>query len=874
MKISRSILLLLLVCTGGGLTLAAGLYRAHHHLGQTVGEGNALELSLQRADRLGESLQQWLLWSDLIMGNGSTYLTGGALEHAEVLNRILSALEHGPAGALAHAELNGLRAFVTQHTQRLQTVARGADPATLYPMLDALDRESSITIVNQQTVLQALRQASARHADVLEQAHVNTRWLTAGMVAAYVLLVSLAYRHTAVRLIGPVRALTHAAAAPHPSAELFLRSKRGPQEIRRLADKLAAFAQEIQTRISQLHETNHSLNAEVQERQRVENSLRDSEAALRLNEERFRTIFAQSNDGIFVVDMEGDRYLDVNPQACTMMGYDRDQLLTLGPTHFHGHELERLQAFKDQIYAHQRGRSGELSCATASGELLPVEISASTFVTADGQTCLLAMVRDISERKRVETEREAMHQRLHEHAAELETQRKQLVDEMTQRRKIQLQLEHDASHDALTGLPNRRWFKQRLADRGDRPANVLFIDLDDFKLVNDSLGHDAGDLLLVETARRLRACLTQIRGGVAARLGGDEFVVLIEGQESTARTEDTARLLQQRLAEPMEIFGQEVSVGISIGVAGSGHAQGDSEDLLRDADTAMYRAKLSGKARHAVFDQSMHEENAARLALEIDLRHAVENHQLELAFQPLVNLEDADVASFEALVRWNRPGHGPVSPGVFVPLAEELNLIIPLGAFVLTRACEELARLNALRPADRPVTMAVNVSRKQLIKPGFVDDVKRTLEQTQTPAKMLTVEVTESMVMSDLDAARSTLLGLGQLGVRIAMDDFGTGHSSLGCLHEIPLDILKIDQAFVSNLDGHVEHTAILNAIITLADQLNLNVVAEGIETLDQMAQVLTLGCDYGQGYLFAKPLAPGEARAMVNQQFRARKTA
>ncbi len=874
MNISRSILLLIAVCTAGGLTLAAGLYSAHHKLGLKVAHRDALALAEHQADRLDESLQQWLLWSDLILGNGNTYLTKGALDHAKLLHRVIDTLQSGPAGTLGSEEITALKSFVDDHSQRLDLVAQGGDPAALNTLLNTLDRESPSAITNQQNLVRAVSRGSAAHRKVLAKAQVTTQRLSIGLVLLYVAVVLIAYRYTTVGLIEPMRSLTRAAADPDLSSQAFSSSKRGPLEIRQLAETLAGFSQEIQSRIDELNDTNRSLNTEVQERQHAEKSLRDSQAALKRNEQRFRAIFSQSNDGIFVVDMEADIYRDVNPQACAMMGYDREELLTLGPTHFHAHELDRLQAFKNQIYANQRGRSDELSCLTKSGDLLPVEVSASTFVTAEGKTRLLAMVRDISDRKESENERQAMHERLHAHATELESQRKQLVSEMEQRQAAQLQLEHDASHDALTHLPNRRWFKQRLNQRSDQPVTLLFIDLDDFKLVNDSLGHDAGDMLLVETAKRLRACLAQLDCGVAARLGGDEFVVMIESQKLTCDTEDAARMLQDRLAEPMMIFGQEVSVGISIGIAGGADAPADGEDLLRDADTAMYRAKLSGKARHAVFDQSMHDENAARLALENDLRHAVLHDAFEIAYQPLLNLKDARIASFEALARWDRPGHGYVSPADFIPLAEELNLIVPLGAFVLAQACQELVRFNAQRSPDDPVTMAVNVSRKQLIKPGFVEDVRRTLDEAGVRPEHITIEVTESMIMADPETARSTLQGLVELGVRTAMDDFGTGYSSLCCLNEIPLDVLKIDQAFISNLDGNIEHSAIINAIITLADHLKLEVVAEGIETLHQMAQVLALGCAYGQGYLFSKPVPADDARAIINTQFNSRSCA
>ena len=462
-----------------------------------------------------------------------------------------------------------------------------------------------------------------------------------------------------------------------------------------------------------------------------------------------------------------------------------------------------------------------------------------------------------------------MHERLLTYTEQLESQSKQLAREVGQRERAQSRLEHDAFHDALTGLPNRRWFKQQLDQAAERDEDraVLFIDLDNFKVVNDSLGHDAGDELLVVVAERLSTCLEQIsrpgaRGSVA-RLGGDEFVVLLPAADAS----DAAAQIQSALGRPLKVRGQTVTVSASIGIATNQEVSTEN-DLLRDADTAMYRAKLGGKSQHALFDQSMHDAASSRLSLENDLREAVESGDFTLNFQPIVSLTTARIASFEALLRWNRPEHGPVSPAVFIPIAEQTGLIIPMGAWVLREACHELARINALRPPDDRVSMAVNVSRRQLLSPGFIEEVKQTLHVSGVHPANLTLEVTESLVMSDPVPVRKTLQQLRDAGLRISMDDFGTGYSSLSCLREIPLNVIKIDQSFVARLGPDVQHVAILDTIMSLARHLRLDVVAEGIETNEQLAQILALSCTYGQGYLFSKPVPAAAARQLANTRF------
>ncbi len=444
-----------------------------------------------------------------------------------------------------------------------------------------------------------------------------------------------------------------------------------------------------------------------------------------------------------------------------------------------------------------------------------------------------------------------------------------LMGTLKQARAAEQRLHYEVTHDALTGLPNRALLTDRLGRAMKRAKKdpsyafaVLFLDLDRFKNVNDSLGHDIGDLLLEEIGRRLRACIHPT--DTVARLGGDEFVVLLEDIADPENAVEIAKRVQDKLQVPSELYGHELFTTASIGIISSPNGYDTPEELLRDADTAMYRAKEGGKARHAVFDDAMRIQAVSLLRLETDLRRAVEQDEFVVYYQPVVRLASGRVVGFEALVRWQHPERGLVSPSRFVSLAEETGLIVPIGFFVLREACHHAALWRSRFPQHRLLTMSVNLSAVQLAHPDLVDKIANILEETGLDGRDLCLEITESAIMDDEAAATTTFSRLKDLGVRIYVDDFGTGHSSLGVLHRYPVDALKIDRSFVSRTETNKEKAEIVQTIVTLAHQLGVGVIAEGVETTEQLNRLRKMGCDRGQGNLISRPLTSEAAEATL----------
>ncbi|HKE55380.1 MAG TPA: EAL domain-containing protein [Pyrinomonadaceae bacterium] len=419
---------------------------------------------------------------------------------------------------------------------------------------------------------------------------------------------------------------------------------------------------------------------------------------------------------------------------------------------------------------------------------------------------------------------------------------------------------HAAFHDSLTGLPNRAMFTELLKAeiesskrRPDHLFAVLFLDLDRFKNINDSLGHTHGDLLLVAFAERLEKTLRPV--DTLSRFGGDEFAILLSGIADTTDAIRVAERIHEELTQPFVLDRNSAFASASIGIALSSSGYDRSEDILRDADTAMYRAKENGKARYEMFDSGMHARAVSRLQLESDLRKAVENMEFAIHYQPIIALETGRLAGFEALVRWNHPRRGLVSPNDFIPVAEETGLIVPIGQWVLEEACKRIREWQVHSPGHRSLSLSVNLSGRQVSQPDLVEQIKGALTRSKLNPHCLKLEITESVVMENAEAATIMFRQLRALGVQLSIDDFGTGYSSLSYLHRFPLNYLKIDRSFVGRMSTVDDNSEIVRTIATLARNLGMQVIAEGIETEEQHQQLKALGCEYGQGYLFSRPV-------------------
>ena len=431
-------------------------------------------------------------------------------------------------------------------------------------------------------------------------------------------------------------------------------------------------------------------------------------------------------------------------------------------------------------------------------------------------------------------------------------------------------LNYYARHCPLTDLPNRVEFMshlnlaiQRSRENPEAKFAVLFLDLDRFKVINDSLGHVVGDKLLIAIASRLRSCLRP--GDVVARLGGDEFTILLNRTGGESEVSGVVERLQAKLSQPFTIDNYEVFTTASVGIILSDDLKRAPEDYLRDADSAMYRAKEGGKARYEIFDREMYVRNLNLLQVETDLRHAVEREEFEVVYQPIVDLSTGKVSEFEALIRWRHPLHGVVSPDQFIGVAEETGLIIPIGKWILESSCRQIAQWQSA--TDRRLSVSVNLSAKQLMHPSLTGIVEDILLETGLDAKQLKLEVTESTVMEHSERSLAVLKELDQIGVLLSTDDFGTGYSSLSYLHQFPFDRMKIDRSFIDKLGTDKKSDAIVKTILMLGGNLDLEVVAEGIETVKQLELLQTLGCRLGQGYLFSRPVDAAEAFTLLEER-------
>lgn len=444
------------------------------------------------------------------------------------------------------------------------------------------------------------------------------------------------------------------------------------------------------------------------------------------------------------------------------------------------------------------------------------------------------------------------------------------IQDITERKRSEEALIHNAFHDALTGLPNRALFIDHLQlaidrthRREDQIYAVLFIDIDRFKVINDTMGHLIGDQLLVEIARRLEKCLRP--GDTIARVGGDEFTVLLEELEDEPEAVSIAHRIQKELSAPLILDGHEIFNTVSVGIAPSSSGYDSPAQIMRDADTAMYRAKLMGKNRHEIFDKAMHEAAIGLLQLETDLRHGLERGEFFIQYQPIVSLDNFRLCGFEALVRWRHPERGLISPLDFIPLAEETGQIIPIGQWVLMQACKQMHRWQRRYGMEHPLFISVNLSGKQFAQSDLIEQVKNTITETRLNPRGLKLEITESVVMENIEMATQMLQQLRDLGVQLSIDDFGTGYSSLSYLHRFPIDTLKVDKSFVMEMVDNNENIEIVRTIIMLAQNLGMDVIAEGIETKEQLALLRKLKCEKGQGYYFSKPLETAAAENLLS---------
>jgi diguanylate cyclase (GGDEF)-like protein/PAS domain S-box-containing protein len=554
-----------------------------------------------------------------------------------------------------------------------------------------------------------------------------------------------------------------------------------------------------------------------------------------VSEASFRAIFDQAF-GMAVLAPDG-RWLSINPSFCETLGYSEAELLAgsfqdvvhsdeLGPLLMHIHKI---------LTGNMGVYQGEHRFIDRLGRIVWVLLSVSLIRDARTEPSqLVFQIQNITDRKRAEE-----------------------------------RLVHDVFHDALTGLPNRALFMDRLklaAQRARRRKDqlfvVLFIDLDCFKLVNDSFGHQVGDQLLIGIARRLETFVRST--DTIARLGGDEFTVLLEDVKDQRETIRIVERIQKGLSEPFTLGGHELVTTASIGVTLSTTGYDKVEDIVRDADTAMYRAKSLGRARHEVFDQDVHPQAINLLLLEKDLEGITDRDELFLQYQPIVGLDTGGLQGFEALVRWQHPDYGLISPLDFVPIAEESGSISAIGQWVLNEACRQMGQWREEPGFDQSLFMSVNLSSKQLKQPDLIDQVMQAVNETGLDPRCLKLEITETVVMEDIDTAISKLLQLRAIGIGLSIDDFGAGYSSLSYLNRLPVNTLKIDRSFVTGITINPENRNIIETIMNLAQKLGMDVIAEGIETMEQLNLLRALRCSAGQGFLFSKPLDANAARNLA----------
>jgi diguanylate cyclase (GGDEF)-like protein/PAS domain S-box-containing protein len=590
----------------------------------------------------------------------------------------------------------------------------------------------------------------------------------------------------------------------------------------------------VQQRTAELTQTNQQLNAEILERQAIE-------TALRVSEERYALAAKGSNDGLWDWNRQTG-HVYYSPRWEEMVGCNEGDLNPEIDSWFsrvHPDDLARLhQLLTEPTNSQDIQLTSEYRILHRDGTYRWMLTKGVAVYDAEGNLSRLAGSQcDITLRKNAEEK-----------------------------------LVYDAFHDGLTNLPNRALFLDRLERavelqkrRQDHRFVILYLDLDRFKLINDSLGHTCGDQLLSEFAQRVETCVRSC--DTVCRLGGDEFAVLLEDMPSVQEAHKVIQRIQSALTVPFQLGEQEVYVSASIGVASSRNDYERTDEPLQDADAAMYRAKRRGKGQYEVFDRSMHTLSLSLLQLENDLGRAIERQELQPYYQPIIDLQTEQLVGFEALLRWQHPQRGMISPVEFIPIAEETGLIVPIGDWVLRAACQQMSTWQDELNIDPMICMSVNLSPRQFTQPNLIQKIDKILQETGLNPKRLKLEITESVLMENPKLAASILSDLKKLGVQLYLDDFGTGYSSLSYLQNFPVDALKIDRSFIRNLHLDNSDAKIVQAIITLAQHLGIAIVAEGIETQAHLTQLKDMSCQFGQGYFFERPMDAQATEIFLKQQ-------
>ncbi len=581
---------------------------------------------------------------------------------------------------------------------------------------------------------------------------------------------------------------------------------------------------------------NRSKEALREANETLEIKVRERTAELRESEMKYRTIF--ENTGTATVIVENDATISLaNSEFANMAGLEKSEIENQKSwLHFMDEKTQRkvLNGEAASDYPEYNQIAPHFEC---------------TFIDKEGtQKDMLCSLADIpgSEKSVVS------------------------LADITELKEAERQIYHQAFHDTLTGLPNRALFMEHLnmalkraKRRDDYFFAVLYLDIDRFKLVNDSLGHSVGDRLIRAFASRIQESLRDL--DILARFGGDEFVILLEDIENSEYASGVADRLQQELKRPFMIENKEVFAPASFGVVLNTRDYDDPEDIIRDADAAMYHAKENGKAQYKIFDKTLHKKALHLLERETDLRKAVNRDEFENHYQPIVDLQSASLVGFEALIRWNHPELGLIYPGSFISIAEETGLIIPITKLIARQACEDLCRWQNQLRDELKLTMNINLSSKHFLSPTLLEDIKEILKQTGMPPDQLKLEITETALMEDADETIRLVHRLKDMGLHLVIDDFGTGYSSLSYLQRLPIDTLKVDRSFVSRIQAEPDgNRNIVEAIISLAHRLKMMVVAEGVETEEQFAILLEMNCQFGQGYLFSKPLSKPQIDELI----------